>query len=92
MASQVRSYKKYSLSITKLSYSINSSHSQFQKNSPSVLKAVFCLGTSGTLYPETLGCFFLTHIAFPIFEPQGPPRRSWNCDAQKIANYFMLGG
>jgi len=47
-------------------------------------KADFCLGTSGTLYPETLGRF--------LFNPYYPPTRSSNCDRQKIAKYFMFEG
>jgi len=53
-------------------------------------KADFCLGTSGTLHPEILGCFF--QFALPsLLVTQGSPCGSWNCDGQKIAKY-LLGG
>jgi len=55
-------------------------------------KVDFSSGTLGILYPETLGRFMFNLHCPPILWPQGPPWGSWNCDWQKNAKYFMLGG
>jgi len=54
-------------------------------------KADFCLGTSGTLYPKTLGRFLFNLPCPSTFRPQGPPWKSWNWDDWKIAKYFSKG-